>query len=208
MGSCKNPNGVDYSKYRCPFDHIEKDCGHKLIGPEGYQDAYSVWCACGFRGPVFALDPVALGLRPIAPDVDALGLPADSAPETVAEAVETHRVVVPELMAEDREAIFPAPDLAENEQGYREFWRVFDKAFAIAASRSRAIPADRALGEGMVAVDAKELNALRELRAALLQALRCQHMRDWYRMTKRLGDALDASHHPPVLRANQGGAAT
>ena len=55
-------NQFDYSKYRCPYDHIEKECGHKLMGPEGFQDAYSVWCACGFRGPVFCLDPAELNL--------------------------------------------------------------------------------------------------------------------------------------------------
>jgi hypothetical protein len=54
---------ADYSKYRCPYSHIEKDCGHELHGPEGYADTYSVWCACGFRGPVFCLDPEELGLQ-------------------------------------------------------------------------------------------------------------------------------------------------
>lgn len=32
------------SKYECPFSHLEKECGHELHGPEGYQDVYSVWC--------------------------------------------------------------------------------------------------------------------------------------------------------------------
>lgn len=31
MGDLKNQ--ADYSKYRCPFDHLEKDCGHELLGP-------------------------------------------------------------------------------------------------------------------------------------------------------------------------------
>jgi hypothetical protein len=57
----KNP--VDYSKYRCPYDHLEKECGHELHGPEGYQATYGVWCACGFRGPVFYLDPKDLKLK-------------------------------------------------------------------------------------------------------------------------------------------------
>jgi len=61
MGDLKNQ--VDYSKYKCPYSHIEKECGHELIGPEGYEDSYSVWCACGFRGPVFYLDPEQLGLE-------------------------------------------------------------------------------------------------------------------------------------------------
>ena len=54
---------ADYSKYRCPYSHIEKECGHELHGPEGYADTYGVWCACGFRGPVFCLDPEELGLK-------------------------------------------------------------------------------------------------------------------------------------------------
>jgi hypothetical protein len=61
-------NQVDYSQYRCPFDHIDKACGHELYGPEGYfdadgGDAYRVWCSCGFRGPAFSLDPEQLRLR-------------------------------------------------------------------------------------------------------------------------------------------------
>jgi hypothetical protein len=53
---------ADYSKYECPYSHIQKDCGHELHGPEGYENTYGVWCACGFRGPVFCLDPVELHL--------------------------------------------------------------------------------------------------------------------------------------------------
>ncbi|MFA5542140.1 MAG: hypothetical protein WDA47_00060 [Bacilli bacterium] len=54
---------IDYSKYECPYSHLEKECGHELHSPEGYQDIYSVWCQCGFRAPVFYLDPVVLGLK-------------------------------------------------------------------------------------------------------------------------------------------------
>ncbi len=53
----------DYSKYECPYSHIEKECGHELVGPEGYTEIYGVWCACGFRGPVFCLDPEELYLE-------------------------------------------------------------------------------------------------------------------------------------------------
>jgi hypothetical protein len=56
-------NQADYSRYDCPFSHIEKECGHKLIGPEGYKNAYGVWCQCGFRGPAFCLDPEELKLK-------------------------------------------------------------------------------------------------------------------------------------------------
>ena len=53
---------ADYSKYKCPYAHLDKECGHKLEGPEGYEETYGVWCACGFRGPVFYLDPKELNL--------------------------------------------------------------------------------------------------------------------------------------------------
>ena len=61
-------NEADYSQYACPFAHLEKDCGHELHGPEGYSDdggheSTSIWCQCGFRGPVFYLDPEQLGLK-------------------------------------------------------------------------------------------------------------------------------------------------
>ncbi len=56
-------NQADYSKYLCPFHHVEKECGHHLYGPEGFQDCHEVWCLCGFRGPAFVLDPEALGLE-------------------------------------------------------------------------------------------------------------------------------------------------
>jgi hypothetical protein len=58
-------NQADYSLYKCPYEHVKKDCGHALHGPEGYHDVYSVWCACGFRSPVFCLDPIELKLETI-----------------------------------------------------------------------------------------------------------------------------------------------
>ena len=56
-------NRADYSLYECPFSHIEKEFGHELNGPEGWEDTYGVWCRCGFRGPVFCLEPEKLNLR-------------------------------------------------------------------------------------------------------------------------------------------------
>ena len=56
-------NQADYSQYECPYSYLEKECGHELHGPEGYADTYGVWCPCGFRGPVFYLDPEQLGLK-------------------------------------------------------------------------------------------------------------------------------------------------
>ena len=53
----------DYSKYECPYSHLEKECGHELKSPKGYEGTHSVWCACGFRSPVFYLDPEQLGLK-------------------------------------------------------------------------------------------------------------------------------------------------
>jgi len=58
-------NIANYSEYECPYSHIEKDCGHKLHGPEGHEDVYGIWCACSFRGPVFCLDPKKLKLEKI-----------------------------------------------------------------------------------------------------------------------------------------------
>jgi len=63
MNDIKIKNKVDYSKYECPYSHIDKDCGHKLHGPEGYVDVYSIWCPCGFRAPAFCLDPEKLNLK-------------------------------------------------------------------------------------------------------------------------------------------------
>lgn len=56
-------NKFDYSQYECPYSHLEKEMDHELKGPEGYQDVYNVWCPCGFRGPVFYLDPEDLKLK-------------------------------------------------------------------------------------------------------------------------------------------------
>jgi len=53
---------IDYSLYKCPYEHLEKDCGHELHGP-GHEDVCGVWCKCGFRGPVFYLDPEDLKLE-------------------------------------------------------------------------------------------------------------------------------------------------
>ena len=63
-------NKVDYSLYECPYSHLEKEIGHKLHGPEGYEDVYSVWCTCGFRSPVFYLDPEDLGLKLKKPSIE------------------------------------------------------------------------------------------------------------------------------------------
>lgn len=56
-------NKAYYNKYECPYSHLKKEIGHELQGPEGYQDVYGVWCTCGFRAPVFYLEPDELGLK-------------------------------------------------------------------------------------------------------------------------------------------------
>ena len=54
---------TDYSQYECPYSHVAKDCGHELHGPEGYEETYGIWCACGYRAPLFTLDPGRLRLH-------------------------------------------------------------------------------------------------------------------------------------------------
>ena len=89
---------------------------------------------------------------------DALGLPADSAPETVAEAVEARRVVVPELTEDDENKA--RRDWQRNSQlGTIRF------GYDLAASRARSVPADRVLGEGIVAVEREEWAATQDLLA-------------------------------------------
>ena len=56
-------NKADYSLYSCPYSYLEKECGHELKGPEGFEKTYGVWCSCGFRGPVFYLEPEQLKLK-------------------------------------------------------------------------------------------------------------------------------------------------
>lgn len=65
MNSNKKPNmnRADYSLYKCPYDHLEKECGHELHGPDSYGNTYSVWCECGFEGPAFYLEPKDLCLK-------------------------------------------------------------------------------------------------------------------------------------------------
>ena len=53
---------IDYSKYKCPYEHLEKEYPHELNSPEGYE-VNSVWCPCGYRAPVFYLDPKDLKLE-------------------------------------------------------------------------------------------------------------------------------------------------
>jgi hypothetical protein len=77
-------NITDYSKYECPYSHVEKECGHELHGPEGFAETFGVWCACGFRGPVFCLEPeqLKLKLKQIAPPNLTSELADGTAPES------------------------------------------------------------------------------------------------------------------------------
>jgi hypothetical protein len=62
-GAKRMKNQADYSQYKCPYSHLKKECGHELHGPEGYEQSFGVWCPCGFRAPVFYLDPTELRLE-------------------------------------------------------------------------------------------------------------------------------------------------
>ena len=128
---------------------------------------------------------------------DALGLPADSAPETVAEAVEARRVVVPEPTCDEWRVI------AENARSAD----MVDFLAGAAAyglwlrEHSRAIPADRVLGEG------EGLN--KKIREAYMEG----HFDGVQWSGQDEEDAnkeadWQASSALHAIRANQGGAAT
>lgn len=82
---------ADYSKYRCPYSHIKKECGHELHGPEDYEKTYSVWCPCGFRGPVFCLNPEELGLELVEAVEQPLTQVKSSADATVKQICKLHK---------------------------------------------------------------------------------------------------------------------
>ena len=88
----------------------------------------------------------------------ALGLPADSTPETVAEEVEARRVVVPELT---EEALVRAgrPYCINDREPFQRGARW---AAAFIREHSRAIPADRVLGEGEIKGTPEELAKIAE----------------------------------------------
>lgn len=56
-------NKYNYSKYKCPYSHLENGVGHELKGSECILDTYGVWCRCGFRGPTSYLSPKDLNLE-------------------------------------------------------------------------------------------------------------------------------------------------
>ena len=88
----------------------------------------------------------------------ALGLPADSVPEKVADAVEARRVVVPELT---EEALVRAgrPYCINDREPFQRGARW---AAAFIREHSRAIPADRVLGEGEIKGTPEELAKIAE----------------------------------------------
>ena len=45
-GGSMSDKNIDYSKYKCPYEHLEKECGHELKHPNNYEDVYGVWWAC------------------------------------------------------------------------------------------------------------------------------------------------------------------
>ena len=126
----------------------------------------------------------------------ALGLPADSAPETVAEAVEARRVVVPELTDDEIEERFQStvnPDIDGVDQDKREWcYKDCRWAYNLATSRTSAIPAGRVLGEGERKVGSEEWMYL-----SALERYARKHG------SESIQDVVGALDH---LRANQGGA--
>lgn len=108
-------NAADYNQYECPYAHLEKEFGHNLQGPEGFEDTYGVWCACGFRGPVFYLDPEQLGLKKkgLAPSTSAEPAVAQREPEC-ATCGDTKRV--PKPMNDFPQATGVCPDCTPDPQ--------------------------------------------------------------------------------------------
>ena len=119
----------------------------------------------------------------------ALGLPADSAPETVVETVEARRVVVPECDPKYALKYHEPTEVAAFREGYD-----------LASEMAESIPDGRVLGEGMVEVAAAELEALRECEDAVLNAAPAK---TWARNDTYL---TRAARKISTLRANQGGA--
>ena len=127
----------------------------------------------------------------------ALGLPADSTPETVAEEVEARRVVVPELT---EEALVRAgrPYCINDREPFQRGARW---AAAFIREHSRAIPADRVLGEGMVQV---RLEWLRDALALLMDFYNAPAPVSMSQLLYAILSAPEAL--VPNNRANQGGA--
>ena len=121
----------------------------------------------------------------------ALGLPADSAPEVVAEAVDGRAVVAPDLTESDIDSVWrDTEDIGDAARSMAKW------AYNLAVFRARAIPADRVLGDGMVQISAELLAAYEELWN--MARVRCRATTE-----AKLGEQwkkIDA------LRANQGGA--
>jgi len=80
----------DYSNYKCPYEHLEKECGHGLRGPGGYENVASVWCVCGYRGPVLYLDPEELRLELAKPEED---LPWWLVPGMVVQSIHAEKII-------------------------------------------------------------------------------------------------------------------
>jgi len=107
------------------------------------------------------------------------------------------RVTIPPLTGGEIEArlLRLFPDISEDDPLRESCFKDSRWAYNLAASRLRAIPADRVLGEGMVAVDRHELALLRKIAGMWCPPFGVPHNPE----SVALFDA---------LRANQGGAAT
>ena len=126
----------------------------------------------------------------------ALGLPTDSAPETVAEAVEARRVVVPEPTEES--LVRAGGPYCINDR--EPFQRGARWAVEFVRENARAIPADRVLGEGEIKMEICE----RDCREDDEDALEVLRVCGYGQQAEMLEVAIKAHD----LRANQGGSAT
>ena len=114
--------------------------------------------------------------------------------------LEARAVMVPDLTEDDahRELLRVSPGRTYSAEQADSFRDGYDFA------RTRAIPADRVLGDGMVAVDRAELEALQEL---LAQARCAAHAVEDNGECDMTG-ICSAVFACDSIRANQGGAAT
>lgn len=112
---------------------------------------------------------------------------------------EAPAVVVPELTKAEADSLEQiAIDQSIQAYGGWDWARLIMFGYSLAASRSRAIPADRVLGEGMVAVDLAELEALREFHDAYTEDGECD-------LDEFLQKMNSISGKIAAIRASQGG---
>lgn len=117
------------------------------------------------------------------------------------------RVTIPPLTGGEIEArllrLFPG--ISEDDPLRESCFKDSRWAYNLAVSRARAIPADRALGDGMVQVDQKELMALESLFGAAGRAIHAASSGRGATLVE-INEEWAGVCAAKVLRANQGGA--